>query len=71
MATVIRWRSANIPGRTVVSGVPNKPGGFVYIEAQGGNFHLTVDNGSVHRTRSTHGDITEAYAAAQTWANTL
>lgn len=70
-ATVLRWKSANIPGRAVVTGIPNKPGGFAWIEVQQDRYLMVIEDGSIRRKTHSFDTIEHAYAAAQTWANTL
>lgn len=70
-ATSLRWKSSNVPGRTVVTGIPDKPGGFAWIEVLTGNFIMVIEDGSIRRKVRSFDTIEQAYAAAQTWADTL
>jgi hypothetical protein len=74
-ANLLRWKSAMIPGRSVVTGIPNRPGGFAWIEAFDHNgadaFRMVIEDGRIRRKVNVFGTVEEAYAAAQTWANSL
>lgn len=70
-ATIIRWKPANVPGRNITTGIPNRPGGFAWIEERFGRYLLVIEDGALSRKVQLFDRRIEACAAALTWANTL